>query len=111
MVWDQLISMQKKHVVMKFLITEGSNTAEIHHRLSFVFGEQTVAHSSVFEWYQCFHEGHESINNSPMKVHLQVLRDQPKEFRTAGKQKLIARWGRLLLWQGTAFRNSTGSFN
>lgn len=62
---DQLTPVQEQRVVMKFLLKEGSKPAEIYRRLSCVFGEQTVARSSVFEWCKRFREGRESIEDEP----------------------------------------------
>lgn len=69
---NQLTSLQEQSVVMKFLVTESSKFPEIHQWLSCVFGKHAVEHSSVTEWCNHFHKGHESIEITPDKVNYKV---------------------------------------
>lgn len=70
---NQLTSLQEQSVVMKFLVTESSKFTELHQWLSCVFGKHAVEHSSVTEWCNHFHKGHESIEDNPWQGQLQSV--------------------------------------
>ena len=44
---------QEERIIIKFLVTEGVDTAEIYRRLSAVFKSDTFSRSRVFGW--CAH--------------------------------------------------------
>ena len=51
-------------ILIKFL-GENVPSAEIHHRLQQQYGEECLSRTCVFEWYKCFREGRERVENEP----------------------------------------------
>ncbi len=43
---------------------------EMYHALQKVFGESTMSQTAMFQWYQLFQDGHESVDNEPCSGHL-----------------------------------------
>jgi hypothetical protein len=54
----------EQRIVIKFL-GENVPSAEIHHRLQQQYGEECLSRTRVFEWYKCFREGRECMENEP----------------------------------------------
>ncbi len=51
--------------VIKFLVLEGDNATNIHHRLTAVYGTGTPAYSTVAKWAAEFKRGRRSLHDDP----------------------------------------------
>jgi len=54
---------QEQKIIIKFLVTEGVESAEIHRTLSAVFKSDTLSRSRGFEWGAHFHSGRQSVGD------------------------------------------------
>jgi hypothetical protein len=50
--------------IIKFLVKEKVKPAEVLHRLNAQYGEETLSHASVYDWYK-FSEGHNEVSHLP----------------------------------------------
>jgi hypothetical protein len=53
----------KQHSIITFLVTEKVKPTEILHRLNAQYGEESLSHSNVYEWYNKFSEGRKEVLN------------------------------------------------
>jgi len=54
---------RNKKIIIKFLIAEGVESAEIYRRLFAVFKSDTLSRSRVFEWCACFRSSRQSVSD------------------------------------------------
>ena len=54
----------EKRYAIKFCFNHGKNTTEMYGMLQTAFGPSCMNRASVFEWYERFKEGRESVRNN-----------------------------------------------
>ena len=65
---DDVGMQQEWQIIVKFLVTEGVPSAEIHHRLAAVFKDDCLSRSRVFEWYYRFCDGRQYVTSPSPKT-------------------------------------------
>ena len=56
-----------QHIIIKFLLKEGTKSAEILRRLCAQFGEETLSKTQVYEWRKKIVAGREAVESKPTK--------------------------------------------
>jgi hypothetical protein len=54
-----------QRVVMKFIVNEGVNPADIYRRLQAQYGDETLSRSKTSEWCKCFKDDRTPISDDP----------------------------------------------
>jgi hypothetical protein len=55
----------EQRVVMKFLVDEGVNPADIYRRRQAQYGDETLSRSKTFKWCKRFKDGRTSVSDDP----------------------------------------------
>jgi hypothetical protein len=62
MVSDLVTPSAEQHCIIRILVKEKVKPAEILCRLNAQYGEETMSHTSVYDWYSKFSEGCKEVN-------------------------------------------------
>uniref|UniRef100_A0A670JLM1 Mos1 transposase HTH domain-containing protein n=1 Tax=Podarcis muralis TaxID=64176 RepID=A0A670JLM1_PODMU len=63
-----------QRVNMKFCFKLGKSASETHKMLTIVYRDEAVTRKTVYEWFKCFREGRQTIENDPQSGRLSTSR-------------------------------------
>ena len=58
-----MVDVKEQRICIKFCFMLNKAAAETHQMLKEAFGEQVLSQARTFEWFKCFKDGQESVED------------------------------------------------
>jgi len=101
----QNCTIEEQCSVVRFLWAEGTKPVEIHRRMLAQYGQSTMSQRKVYEWVERFKSCRTRVTEEGRSSQPSMSRtrpqEQPKGFFSAGIQKLVERYNKCIVLQGT----------